>query len=481
MTSSLRELMEEQGELIETVAEISELPPELGTMLGLLIALEAENDFEGWPEPPGRPVEEEEGGPETTEGDSKEHSPSRCMVCEQPPTIVVIWADGRGRAWFCDECFEEWSNEEPRDIVAEHRLEEGEDPSEWRPKPPGLKEVDESLCKDSKEVASGELTDGLSRARILHESEIAQKILPLPEEVVRGEELEEQGGLVESQELGLEEKSTSMEELAESTIHRSFTVLADGLFALGYLTREERIALSSLIGDSLDRFGELYQERMIQEPGYADPEIEPEDVRFLLASLFKTVLDESKEKLEEEKRSASLKDRFGEARAVAKTIMKGLRSKNKSALSVWKDSTGVARYVALCSAEVEDLEEETVQTKAMDFSIDLCQKHGFRPLLTVTHAPWARVGKDTWEIRLGKFWLEGGVFDKTWLAEKAYKAIEEDREGELRISIAFLYLPSWRNEKGRYEQLFRYASGITKNPALPITAIQVMGGVDNVK
>lgn len=42
----------------------------------------------------------------------------------------------------------------------------------------------------------------------------------------------------------------------EAEIHRAFTMLADGQFGEGQLTREERIALSSCIGDALDAFSQ---------------------------------------------------------------------------------------------------------------------------------------------------------------------------------------------------------------------------------
>lgn len=41
-----------------------------------------------------------------------------------------------------------------------------------------------------------------------------------------------------------------------SRIHKSFTDAADELSALGYLSQEERIGLSSAIGDSLNTFCE---------------------------------------------------------------------------------------------------------------------------------------------------------------------------------------------------------------------------------
>jgi phosphoribosyl 1,2-cyclic phosphodiesterase len=39
------------------------------------------------------------------------YSPFKCMNCEQPPTVDVLWAEGMGRVWFCDKHFEKWKNE----------------------------------------------------------------------------------------------------------------------------------------------------------------------------------------------------------------------------------------------------------------------------------------------------------------------------------------------------------------------------------
>jgi hypothetical protein len=50
------------------------------------------------------------------------HSHSVCMHCEQPPTVDVIWADGRGRAWFCQSCFATWKAESDREIVRERSI-----------------------------------------------------------------------------------------------------------------------------------------------------------------------------------------------------------------------------------------------------------------------------------------------------------------------------------------------------------------------
>jgi hypothetical protein len=60
------------------------------------------------------------------------HSHERCMECKSPPETVVLWADGRGRAWFCKPCLTRWEAEEERDVVRRHKLRDGEDPREFR-------------------------------------------------------------------------------------------------------------------------------------------------------------------------------------------------------------------------------------------------------------------------------------------------------------------------------------------------------------
>lgn len=39
------------------------------------------------------------------------HSMSKCMEkgCDKPPEVETVWANGYGRAWFCQKHFKEWS------------------------------------------------------------------------------------------------------------------------------------------------------------------------------------------------------------------------------------------------------------------------------------------------------------------------------------------------------------------------------------
>jgi hypothetical protein len=47
------------------------------------------------------------------------------MMCDKAPELEVLWADGRGHAWFCKDHLDEWSNEEEREIVSMKKVVDG--------------------------------------------------------------------------------------------------------------------------------------------------------------------------------------------------------------------------------------------------------------------------------------------------------------------------------------------------------------------
>lgn len=49
---------------------------------------------------------------------------SKCMGCDEPPTHECIWADGRGRAWFCDTHWKKFQGEH-KDIVKSRNVPNG--------------------------------------------------------------------------------------------------------------------------------------------------------------------------------------------------------------------------------------------------------------------------------------------------------------------------------------------------------------------
>jgi site-specific DNA-adenine methylase/2'-5' RNA ligase len=68
------------------------------------------------------------------------HSRSVCMAdgCKRAPEVDVLWADGRGRAWFCKEHLETWKQgfkdrgeEGLLEIVGEKKITAGEVPAKW--------------------------------------------------------------------------------------------------------------------------------------------------------------------------------------------------------------------------------------------------------------------------------------------------------------------------------------------------------------
>lgn len=74
-------------------------------------------------------------------------------------------------------------------------------------------------------------------------------------------------------------KDATMGAVYEAEIHRNFTNLADGMYATGRLTREERIALSSAIGDALDAFSDRVSQsapQLYDRSPYEDSEGEME-------------------------------------------------------------------------------------------------------------------------------------------------------------------------------------------------------------
>lgn len=60
-----------------------------------------------------------------------QHRRDRCMLCAQAPTIEVLWANGRGHAWFCDDCYPTWKSESVREVVKEKKIEHGVARAKW--------------------------------------------------------------------------------------------------------------------------------------------------------------------------------------------------------------------------------------------------------------------------------------------------------------------------------------------------------------
>jgi len=54
--------------------------------------------------------------PETSE--AARHARNKCMVCNQSPEYDILWADGRGRCWFCTRHFRKWLEEGEKEVIS---------------------------------------------------------------------------------------------------------------------------------------------------------------------------------------------------------------------------------------------------------------------------------------------------------------------------------------------------------------------------
>jgi len=74
---------------------------------------------------------------------------------------------------------------------------------------------------------------------------------------------------------GADEKGQILSEILVSTIHKVFSVVADELHTLGYMTEDERIELSNLIGNVLANFKQQFNSKV---PNLVDKNVKTEDV-----------------------------------------------------------------------------------------------------------------------------------------------------------------------------------------------------------
>lgn len=60
------------------------------------------------------------------------HAKNKCMECDRPPEVDVLWAEGKARAWFCKPCFEKWNKAHPDEVSDIHAVKGGEVTKEWK-------------------------------------------------------------------------------------------------------------------------------------------------------------------------------------------------------------------------------------------------------------------------------------------------------------------------------------------------------------
>lgn len=88
----------------------------------------------------------------------------RCMSCQDPPEIEVLWAEGRARAWFCNDCFDVWELENGDDIVSRTKIDgEARSTNRSRRAGMGLTTLTERGIASGRQFAKGNLTADQAR------------------------------------------------------------------------------------------------------------------------------------------------------------------------------------------------------------------------------------------------------------------------------------------------------------------------------
>lgn len=205
-------------------------------------------------------------------------------------------------------------------------------------------------------------------------------------------------------------ETTTLRSLTESTIHRAFTVLADQLFALGYLERAQRIALSNVIGDILGEFGKQFQKR-ISSGELSDPEIGKEDIMNLLVGQAKNSLA---------KDSGIDYNNTGEG---------------PGHFRIFKQADDTYRWVSISSTTILDKVGEIVTRKGLDRAIRRGGRRSNKGDLTFWHIPWIILGQCDFQAREGLCLVESGLWADTPLASKAREKLRSS--SNWGISIEF--------------------------------------------
>ncbi len=327
------------------------------------------------------------------------------------------------------------------------------------------------------------------------------------DEKVARESCQEKGGTFESA-APKEKSSATLKGLLESRIHQSFTVIADKLYGLGMLNQEERIAISSAIGDGLEEFSSKFDELVGDKPissdimeqivgqGWMDKmkEIDANEIIELAEQnselsdyqLVEKALGEGQgvgapgqgvggvdvcvcpkcsEKVDHErgapctevecpKCGAAMEGWEATTTEEEEEIMeeKIIEKEAEPVLSRFfttKDKDGNDVWVALSGSSFLDREKEIVSRKAIDYGIAHGDKAGQRGELRLYHYPNSRVGECTFQMRQGNFLVEAGTWDTSSRAQKTKEWIDKD-PSEVGVSVGFFYNPN-RLVKGVYE------------------------------
>lgn len=133
------------------------------------------------------------------------------------------------------------------------------------------------------------------------------------------------------------------------------------------------------------------------------------------------------------------------------SMMGALTGKDSEALSVFKDSTGILRWVAVTSTSFQDRDGEIVSTKALQADTARMNATGQYGPLRFWHTPGIDLGACDFSAMHDKASIESGTFASEEIGE-AIKA----HASELELSIAFYHPADEPDAEGVYHHIVRF-------------------------
>lgn len=252
-------------------------------------------------------------------------------------------------------------------------------------------------------------------------------------------ECPECGAAMAGKETETDDKAQNVADYLESTIHREFTVTADDLFGRGAINRDERIAISSLIGDALDVFRHGLEGQLSElqtRDTWGGSAIELEEPKPLKVE----IVDSSDDEDEDEKAGRRV-------RSDKVSILKSLQEKLVTFIDEFKTVIGWAEYedaedtlpelkgacgfktferngqtwlLTRTTNAFRDREDEIFTTKSIEDYVSRHTGDDEKGRFQFWHIPGTDFGTIHWQGVIGRFLYEAGTFDDT-LTGQAFK------------------------------------------------------------
>ncbi len=141
----------------------------------------------------------------------------------------------------------------------------------------------------------------------------------------------------------------------------------------------------------------------------------------------------------------------------------------------YKGKDGKDYWVSLSGASFKDREEEIVSNRAIDYGVKHGDETKQRGELRLYHYPNSRVGSCTFQMRVGNFLVEAGLWDSTTRAQKVKEWVSRNNPG---TSVGFFYNPKMFKDGVYLDQVIFFERSVlkSKHASCPWATIKTIQG-----